>query len=278
MDSRPETNSQTKADYVNLTTPFAKGTPMQSAKREVHGQLTDKRFWLGLAAVVVILVVAGPFGTGDDKDWLGLLGYWSIIAFGTYLACLSASAFGTKQLMQWGVSNPTAQIIAAVPGGLAAFAVVFAITPIAGFTNPPNTVTLMVQCVLISVAVNVLFIAFRTKTDARTSSNKTNLVLEKLKPEKRGSIIRIETQDHYLNITTTKGSDLILMRMSDAVTALDDLGTQTHRSHWVAKTAITGSDRQNNRWVLSLSDGSTVPVSRPYVQSLRDQGLLPRAR
>jgi len=83
----------------------------------------------------------------------------------------------------------------------------------------------------------------------------------------------VEAEDHYLRLHTSRGSDLILMRLSDAVAELEGLeGAQTHRSWWVARTAVADVRRSDGRAVLTLKDGAKVPVSRTYVRSLRTAG------
>ena len=49
-------------------------------------------------------------------------------------------------------------------------------------------------------------------------------------------------------------------------------GSQTHRSWWVARAAITEVERDNGRATLTLSSGATAPVSRTYLPVLRDKG------
>jgi len=74
-------------------------------------------------------------------------------------------------------------------------------------------------------------------------------------------------------VHTELGSDLILMRLSDAVTELEGLeGAQTHRSWWVAKGAVRGASRGDGRATLLLEGGLTAPVSRSYAATLREAG------
>jgi hypothetical protein len=83
----------------------------------------------------------------------------------------------------------------------------------------------------------------------------------------------VEADDHYLRVRTSKGSDLILMRLSDAVLELDGAaGAQTHRSWWVAKAAVADVRRRDGKLVLVLKDGAEAPVSRTYANALRDAG------
>jgi DNA-binding LytR/AlgR family response regulator len=98
--------------------------------------------------------------------------------------------------------------------------------------------------------------------------------LDRLPLRLRGAAIRaVESEDHYLRIHTDRGSDLILMRLSDALIELEGLeGAQTHRSWWVARAAVRNVSRGEGRATLTLDDGTEVPVSRRYARALRDAG------
>jgi hypothetical protein len=87
-----------------------------------------------------------------------------------------------------------------------------------------------------------------------------------------GDLWAVEAEDHYLRLHTSKGQDLILMRLADAVDELDGIeGAQVHRSWWVAREAIADARRGDGRATLTLKDGSEVPVSRTYARMLRDR-------
>lgn len=98
--------------------------------------------------------------------------------------------------------------------------------------------------------------------------------LERLPPKLRGAEVwAVEAEDHYLRLHTSKGQDLILMRLSDAVAELEGIeGSQTHRSWWVAREAVTDAQRGDGRAVLTLKGGTKVPVSRAYARQLREAG------
>jgi DNA-binding LytR/AlgR family response regulator len=98
--------------------------------------------------------------------------------------------------------------------------------------------------------------------------------LDRLPPKLRGATIRaVESEDHYLRLHTDRGSDLILMRLSDALAELEGLeGAQTHRSWWVARAAVRSVSRGEGRATLTLDDGIEAPVSRRYAKALRDAG------
>lgn len=98
--------------------------------------------------------------------------------------------------------------------------------------------------------------------------------MERLPAKLKGAVIyAVAAEDHYLRLHTSKGSDLILMRLSDAIGELEGLeGAQTHRSWWVAKDAVESSRREGDKMLLTLKGGAEAPVSRPNIRPLREAG------
>ncbi|THD77473.1 MAG: response regulator transcription factor [Phenylobacterium sp.] len=87
-----------------------------------------------------------------------------------------------------------------------------------------------------------------------------------------GELWAVEAEDHYLRLHTSRGQDLILLRLADAIDELEGIeGAQVHRSWWVARDAIADARRGDGRATLTLKDGSEVPVSRTYARILRDR-------
>jgi hypothetical protein len=85
-------------------------------------------------------------------------------------------------------------------------------------------------------------------------------------------IVALEAEDHYLRVYTNLGSDLILMRLSDAIAAIGPgLGLQVHRSWWVAQDAIGEIVRSEQRLHLRLTNGLLVPVGRTYAAAVRSR-------
>ncbi|HEX8661973.1 MAG TPA: LytTR family DNA-binding domain-containing protein [Brevundimonas sp.] len=86
----------------------------------------------------------------------------------------------------------------------------------------------------------------------------------------RARLIAVEAEDHYLRIRTEAGSALVLMRLGDALEALSGTdGFRTHRSWWVARSAVETARWKAGRGQLILSDGSAAPVSRTYAAALK---------
>ncbi|MDD9988039.1 MAG: LytTR family DNA-binding domain-containing protein, partial [Spirochaetaceae bacterium] len=82
-------------------------------------------------------------------------------------------------------------------------------------------------------------------------------------------LVSKETDGHYLTAYTTSGSCSILMRFSDAVADLGELGMRVHRSYWVARHHVIESTVRDNRVLLRLTGGYEVPVSRTYAPAVQ---------
>jgi DNA-binding LytR/AlgR family response regulator len=100
-------------------------------------------------------------------------------------------------------------------------------------------------------------------------------ILRRLPPARRGALLRLSMQDHYVEIVTDRGAGLALMRLSDAIAeTAPEPGRQVHRSHWVAARAVAGARREGGRPLLRLRDGAEIPVSRSRAPALREAGWL----
>ena len=101
-------------------------------------------------------------------------------------------------------------------------------------------------------------------------------ILTRIAHDKRGPLVALSVEDHYVRVQTTKGEDLILMRLSDAIAEVGATpGAQVHRSHWVAFGQVSAARRQGDRAILTLSNGTDIPVSRPNLPRIKEAGLLP---
>lgn len=107
---------------------------------------------------------------------------------------------------------------------------------------------------------------------ASPSSPPVPTFLDRVRPERRGRLLALQSDGHYLRVHTDAGSDLVLYRLSDAIRELGaEEGAQVHRSWWVAGRALS-DERQ--REVLRLVNGLEVPVSRSFRLAARERGWL----
>jgi DNA-binding LytR/AlgR family response regulator len=90
-------------------------------------------------------------------------------------------------------------------------------------------------------------------------------LLERLPPQKRGELLRLSVQDHYTEIVTTRGHQLVLLRFADALKEIGlTEGLQVHRSHWIAISDVVSLRKQAGRLHVITRDGSEIPVSRSH--------------
>ncbi|MGV3457043.1 LytTR family DNA-binding domain-containing protein [Sphingomonas sp.] len=99
--------------------------------------------------------------------------------------------------------------------------------------------------------------------------------LDRLPARLGTTLVALEMEDHYVRAHTALGSDLILMRMRDAIAELAGVpGMQVHRSWWVAQAAVAAVERDGRNVRLELTNGLRAPVSRERVAALREAGWI----
>lgn len=104
-----------------------------------------------------------------------------------------------------------------------------------------------------------------TQTDVAETINTPIAFIESLEPPMQGDLCTVEAQEHYVQVTSSAESRMVLYRFSDVVRQLPDyLGMQVHRSHWVAHTAVSNIVMQGQTMKLAMKDGRLVPVSRTF--------------
>ena len=88
-----------------------------------------------------------------------------------------------------------------------------------------------------------------------------------------GPLLALKAEDHYLRAISAEREAMFLMRLRDAIALLpDDSGVQVHRSWWVAKDAVTGVARDGRAAMLTLSNGTEVPVARDRMAAVKAAG------
>ena len=107
------------------------------------------------------------------------------------------------------------------------------------------------------------------------AGNGAKALLSRLPAPKRGELLHLRMQDHYVEVHTDKGMEMLLLRFRDALQEVEGVdGMQVHRSHWVARAAVEKVQRREGRVVLRLVNGVQVPVSRSFMPALRARGWI----
>jgi hypothetical protein len=244
------------------------------------GPYDDWKEWLrGLAITLLaatFLAYAGAFESGRASMSIRFVYWFGLMILGWLWGALVSRAFfgriGRPHRM-WLRIAVAAVVLAAPYSIVVAFASMWAWR--AHFDRPQDIVGLVVSVTAVSagmITLNVL-VSTRGQTTAGPLPPK---FLERLPLKLRGAEVwAVEAEDHYLRLHTSKGQDLILMRLSDAIAELEGIeGAQVHRSWWVARGAIAQAVRGDGRATLTLQDGAEVPVSRTYARLLRERGWI----
>lgn len=245
-----------------------------------------RTYWQTFAAAVAagaFLAVVGAFDTWQASLPLRLVFWVPMLVLGTLAGTLIAlrtmrrPKIGENTLAVWAIVTA----LVTVPG---TFIVWSYIALVFGPNMPSSVLLLFLQVGVVTGAASAIMMlinrpGFATHAAAPTVSGAVLppvRFLDRLPPKlKGGTLYAVQAEDHYLRIRTSKGSDLILMRLTDAIAELEGIeGAQTHRSWWVAKDGYTEVKRAERRMTLVLKDGAEAPVSRPNAAALRESGWI----
>ena len=240
------------------------------------------RAWLRITVVTVvvgaILAASGNFGDGG-LTILSRLAYWLAVSvvgvtigvlFGVYV--LPRHWLSQRPWLAWAVIvlalwAPMSIVVALVNTWVGHWI----ITPALVWRVAPSTLA-------ITAAITGLAFLVQPRnpieTHAATADSPPPKFLARLPVKLAGAELwAVEADDHYLRLHTSLGRDLILLRLGDAVRELEGIeGARTHRSWWVARSAVRGVEREDGRATLALPDGGKAPVSRAYAKVLRAHG------
>lgn len=256
--------------------------------QELTSILRDRRFWAALTGVGLVLGLAGPFGTLLTLGRGERVFYWMFMVFLTGPAGLVCSRFVRIRLRMLGIPSLLAGALGGAVTGLPISLLVHGANAILlepdDIAIDPMSLTLKLIgiCIVISVAVTVAFHRGPSPTpqpeiEPGAESATQPRLLDRLPEDIRAPLIAIDATDHYTRVITTKGSALLLLRLSDAIVeASPTRGMRIHRSHWIASDHITASRRESLRGFITSADGTERPVSRSYLAAVESAGLLPR--
>ncbi len=240
--------------------------------------------WTGLVAAGVILGLAGPFGTDDVLSLLPRLAYWLVVSAIGFLLGSTIATFTADQLEARSLTRWPAAVVAGLMAGcvnLLALVIVNWLVFRLSWDAPGYLAVLGPNVIVISLVITLAAVAIGSQTRATSAEDQTQAqsprILERLPLDKRGPLIALSVQDHYVQVATAKGTELILMRLGDAMAEVGDTpGLQVHRSHWIATKAVTSARRDGARAILTMANGMDIPVSRTYLPAIKEAGLLPR--
>ncbi|MBB5573253.1 MULTISPECIES: LytTR family DNA-binding domain-containing protein [Rhizobium] len=267
-------------------------TFLQSTLRELQVIQRSPRFWATFVTIVLIFAVTGPYGTLDRLMPGARLGYWLALHAMAW-SCAVVFSVAAEILLRRAIASMFARmmigsVVAALPIGfgitlveLAFFGTAPSLT--ASLHHSLDSIPLCVLfCVLTYLTMHrqILMVAegldateakatLTAAAEIRTLASQPPILL-RLKPENRGALVRLTVRDHYTEVVTTRGRELILLRFGDALTEIGNTeGIRLHRSHWIATEHVDRLKRDNGKLFVIARDGVEMPVSRSYVEAVQ---------
>jgi hypothetical protein len=247
--------------------------------------------WAALVGVALLAALVGPFDSGERLRPLPRFGYWLVMAVATWSAGTLASEALARR---WdaGRAPPGLRRLACVLlVGVVVPPVVLVVNAAAlgDLPRADGVAMFLVQLFGIAVVVGgLLELADRPAEPvgsgpalavAGSAPVAPPPILDRLALDRRGPLVALSVEDHYVRIRTERGEGLVLMRMGDALRETGAVpGLRVHRSHWVATGQVRAVRRRGDGAVLTMATGPEIPVSRAHVPALRAAGLLPGGR
>jgi len=238
--------------------------------------MTNRTALVAMLAAGLVLGISGPFDTlAVVPNILLRTAYWIVVVFTTMAIGTSVN---TYTWLRW--SKPQNRWLVILGGAVFAGLIIalwLGVLNYLVFGIYPNSLGDLLGslgmatfiAIVVSVSINL------TQSPNTPAPQSGPALLERLPLEKRGALISLAVSDHYVEVNTTKGSELLLMRLSDAIRETDPIaGLQTHRSYWIAKSQVKAARREGDRAILTMSNEQEIPVSRSNITSIKDAGLL----
>lgn len=247
-----------------------------------------------VALIGLVMAFLGPFGTYAMPTGLRIA-YWvvfGIIGYAMYrpLAYLAHGLRGIMPIPKW-VAELFGCLVAAVPFS---FLVAFMV---AGMRwNMPVIMShygmLYLQCSALGFGIYMLINLIFKQADSEEQAGSDiddNIIDEISSPSRsalhnhlpRGFPIQIDamrSEDHYVHVYAHDNngpiSEMILMRLSDAIVLHNGDGFQTHRSWWIARHAFGDHKRDGRKHIIVTHSGLDIPVSQPNLAKLRKAGII----
>ncbi|MEM9310736.1 MAG: LytTR family DNA-binding domain-containing protein [Pseudomonadota bacterium] len=243
-----------------------------------------------MTAIGVILAFIGPFGSFEEPlgyrlvSWVGFS--WIGYAIYSPMGPLVDRVAGALDL-------PTAPlwVVAAAASSLPMTAAVYAMGYLPGPVPWPSLEVFFTRYPYVFViggGVTALFYMLETRKSAAPQPAPAdqpqpdspapavpNPLLDALPPALGSDIIALEMEDHYVRVHTALGSELVLMRLRDAIAHVAMIeGRQVHRSWWVARGAVEEVLREGRNVRLVLARGVEAPIARAQASELKEAGWI----
>ena len=231
-----------------------------------------------LVAAGVFMGLLGPFGTDRTPyQWRAL--YWAILIIGGGAIGIAIDVAVARRLRRFWPRLAADSVL--MTPGVTVLVLLVAHWMYGADLATPGLTILPFQVFVISLGVTALRLLtwreaeVRIETPAETAeADPTQTFRKRLSARRRGArLVAIKAEDHYLRVYTDAGEELVTARFADALAELAAApGFRTHRSWWVAASAIESVRWRRGSGEARLGEGLVAPVSRREAAALKMAG------
>ncbi|MCZ7453084.1 MULTISPECIES: LytTR family DNA-binding domain-containing protein [Rhizobium/Agrobacterium group] len=256
------------------------GNVVQSTLRQLQAKGRSRSLWSTFVAIAVLFIVTGPYGTGQKMAFWPRAAYWTLLLGSGWIITTGFSAFANAALVRT-LTSPLARMMAGAIAAALPIGATITLANHAFFAQPVDIASIGEDAqAALPLCLIFCFLGYLTAGPANTtdpteetgaettpppSVKERPAILDRLEPERRGPLLRLSVQDHYTEVVTTRGCQLVLLRFADAMKEIGDTkGLQVHRSHWIADADVVSLRKQAGRLHLMTRDGTEIPVSRSH--------------
>ena len=239
--------------------------------RQIFGEIRWEVKSLIFLGLVLSFALFGPFGTYLEMNIAERLAFWTgVMFFVAFFIHIAVHVSLTTPLMAR--IRPILRVLIGVAiGAVPAAAMVAFLDRLFRGSGIDSTsvLTLYWQIGVIAAMIAPLEYLDLRSTGATPATVRCRLH-DRLDKGMGRDIVSLSMQDHYVEVTTDTGKQLILMRLTDAIEELHPIeGQQLHRSHWAARAHLQKLEKDGARHVVRLTDGRSLPVSGTYLEDVQ---------
>ena len=234
--------------------------------------LRNSTFWVINLGVIAVCYLSGPFGTLEALPSGIRLIYWALIVLTT--SSLALWMHKLIQTMNWRSFFKISAVSLVFGLIVAGVVMLVSLTLLPSIQSYPGHLELLSYS--FPSAVVIFFLSSLVVRSISMASHDTPqeraALFERLEKHSDAQrILSLSAQDHYVEVTTELGTELCLIRLSDAISEAEpEEGFQIHRSHWVAKAAVKRLSNKGTSSQVILSDGRILSVSQSRLAGFKE--------
>jgi hypothetical protein len=230
-----------------------------------------------LVAVGLAMAALGPYRTLDVPDPLRIA-YWLAATIGAGTIGILVDWALESRIRGFWLRIAIVSLVMTVPVTPFIYALnaVMLDLPRRPWLLPQLAWQVLVVCALLMALRGLLwrrFVETRTVVVPPLPEAERAFRLRLSAKRRRARLIAVEAEDHYVRVHTDAGSELVLMRFSEALEELALAhGYRLHRSWWASAEAIEAVRWTRGTGEARLTGGLVAPVSRNCAAALKQAG------